>query len=78
MCDEECGNSHQHTLHRGVRIEIEWFPCDVELIICVWIALLEDLDGFIKLLLADIAPGTDSVAHNLDIELCHVDSCSME
>lgn len=28
-------------------------------------------NGFLKLLLADIAPGADSIADNLDVELGH-------
>lgn len=28
-------------------------------------------DGFLELLLADVAPGTDGVAHDFDVEFSH-------
>ena len=55
----------------SARIQIEGQPSSTELIVLSRMLLLICLDGLVQLLLADVAPGADRVAHDLDVEFRH-------
>ena len=55
----------------SARIQIEGQPSSTELIVLSRMLFLICLDGLVQLLLADVTPGTDRVAHDLDVEFRH-------